>query len=181
MRIALIVMVTSCEFSFYPYQFLMRDSRDSVPCLIYHFRSSRTNRWYVVRVEEYPNHFYGIKFYLKSDSNSPHKYNRLTGLNEPRPLIRTCIAILMEIAQNDPLSSFGFIGANCVNESIAITKRFRVYRRVLTSYFSENKFLHYQIEAQSAYALVRKESLRVNPNLIQDISIYFSDNYTNFD
>lgn len=109
-RIALIVMVTSCEFSFYPYQFLMRDSRDSVPCLIYHFRSSRTNRWYVVRVEEYPNHFYGIKFYLKSDSNSPHKYNRLTGFNEPRPLIRTCIAILMEIAQNDPLSSFGFIG-----------------------------------------------------------------------
>ena len=42
----------------------------------------------MARVEEYPYHFYGIKFYLKSDANNPNKYNRLTGFGEARPLKR---------------------------------------------------------------------------------------------
>ena len=85
--------------------------------LIYHFRSTRTKKWYIVRVEQYPNDFYGIKFYLKDDRLNPHKYNRLTGLNEPRPIIYTCIAILMELAEQNPNASFGFIGANLLGES----------------------------------------------------------------
>ena len=174
-------MVTSCSLQHYAYHFVMRDSSGAVPCLLYHFRSEMTKQWYIVRVEEFPHHFYGIKFYLKSDKNSPYKYNRLTGLNEPRPVIRTCIAILLEIAQKEPLSSFGFIGANCEDEGYAETKRFRVYRRILTSYFSEEHFLHHQVVAQSAYAMVRREALAKNPHLVDEISTYFSDNYTNFD
>ena len=128
--------------SYYPFQFLMRSTASAVPCLLYHFRSTRTRRLYIVCVEEYPDHFYGIKFYLKDDAHSPFKYNRLTGLNE---------------------------------------KRFRVYRRILTSYFSQNVFEHYQITQQSAYAMVRKLELAARPDLIEQISMYFSDNYTNFD
>lgn len=174
-------MATLCDFSYYPFQFLMRSTADAVPCLLYHFRSTKTRRWYIVRVEEYPNHFYGIKFYLKDDAHSPHKYNRLTGLNEARPVIRTCIAILMNIAEKDTHSSFGFIGANLEGETHNETKRFRVYRRILTSYFSQNVFEHYQIVQQSAYAMVRKSELAIKQNLIEQISMYFSDNYTNFD
>ena len=149
--------------------------------LIYHFRSTRTKKWYIVRVEQYPNDFFGVKFYLKDDRLNPHKYNRLTGLNEPRPIIYTCIAILMELAEQYPNSSFGFIGANLLGESERETKRFRVYRRVLTTYFSEEYYLHYQIVEKSAYALVRKTVLENNPNIINEISTYFSDNYTDFD
>ena len=149
--------------------------------LIYHFRSTRTKKWYIVRVEQYPNDFFGVKFYLKDDRLNPHKYNRLTGLNEPRPIIYTCIAILMELAEQYPNSSFGFIGANLLGESERETKRFRVYRRVLTTYFSEEYYLHYQIVEKSAYALVRKNVLENNPNIINEISTYFSDNYTDFD
>ena len=149
--------------------------------LIYHFRSSRTKKWYIVRVEQYPNDFYGIKFYLKDDRLNPHKYNRLTGLNEPRPIIYTCIAILMELAEQNPNASFGFIGANLPGESDHETKRFRVYRRVLTTYFSEEHFLHYQIVEKSAYALVRRHVVNNNPEIIKEISTYFSDNYTDFD
>ena len=165
----------------YPYKFLTRQSAGDIPVLIYHYRSTKTNRWYIVRVEQYPNEFYGIKFYLKADSRSPHKYNRLTGLNEPRPIINTCIAILMEIAKQNPNSSFGFIGANIIGESEHETKRFRVYRRVLTTYFSEKHYLHFQIIEKSAYALIRKSTIENNPNIIEEISTYFSDNYTNFD
>ena len=165
----------------YPYTFLTRQNTGGLPVLIYHFRSTRTKRWYIVRVEQYPHEFFGIKFYLKDDRLNPHKYNRLTGLNEPRPVVNTCIAILMELAAQYPNSSFGFIGANMLGESEAETKRFRVYRRILTTYFSEEHYLHYQLVEKSAYALVRKQALSRNPNLIKEISTYFSDNYTNFD
>ena len=165
----------------YPYTFLTRTNTGEIPVLIYHFRSTRTKKWYIVRVEQYPNDFYGIKFYLKDDRLNPHKYNRLTGLNEPRPIIHTCIAILMELAEQNPNASFGFIGANLLGESDHETKRFRVYRRILTTYFSEEHFLHYQIIEKSAYALVRRHVLENNPDLIKEISTYFSDNYTDFD
>lgn len=165
----------------YPYTFLTRQSTNEISVLIYHFRSTRTKKWYIVRVEQYPNDFFGIKFYLKDDRLNPHKYNRLTGLNEPRPIIYTCIAILMELAEQYPNSSFGFIGANLLGESENETKRFRVYRRILTTYFSEEHYLHYQIIEKSAYALVRRQVLENNPNIIKEISTYFSDNYINFD
>lgn len=174
-------MTTSCSLSYYPFRFVMRCTDGSVPYRLYHFRSPRTHQWYLVRVEEYPYHFFGIKFYLKADAHNPHKYNRLTGLGEARPLINTCIAILMDIAEQEKESSFGFIGANLVGEGNQETKRFRVYRRVLTTYFSEDVFLHYQIIQQSAYAMVRKSTLVQQPDLIERLSTYFSDNYTLFD
>lgn len=174
-------MDTFCNFVYYPFTFLMRNTAGDVPCLLYHFRSTRSHQWYIVRVEEYPNHFYGIKFYLKADSNNPHKYNHLTGLNEARPVINTCIAILMDISKRHSDASFGFIGANLIGEGYYETKRFRVYRRILTTYFSEIYFEHYQILEQSAYAMVRRSELEKNPLLIDQISTYFSDNYSNFD
>lgn len=85
--------------AYYPYTFLMREQTRDIPVLVYHFRSPKSHQWYIVRVEEFPNKFFGIKFYLKSDSLNPHKFNRLSGLNEPRPVINTCIAILMELAE----------------------------------------------------------------------------------
>ena len=87
----------------------------------------------------------------------------------------------MELAEQYPNSSFGFIGANLLGESENETKRFRVYRRVLTTYFSEEHYLHYQIVEKSAYALVRKTTLENHPAIINEISTYFSDNYTDFD
>jgi len=174
-------MPISNNFYYYPFTFLMRSTTNDVPVLIYHFKSTRTNQWYIVRAEEYPNHFFGVKFYLKADANNPHKFTRLTGLNEPRAVINTCIAIMMELSKQIPSSSFGFIGANIEGEGNMETKRFRVYRRILTTYFSEEVYFHYQVVEQSAYAMVRKSELDKHPNLIQQISTYFSDNYSNFD
>ncbi|MCQ2346917.1 MAG: hypothetical protein MJZ92_03200, partial [Paludibacteraceae bacterium] len=90
-------------------------------------------------------------------------------------------AIMLEIVQRDEKSSFGFIGANLEGEDNKLTKRFRVYRRILTSYFSEEVFFHYQIEEKSAYAMVRKKCLEDDEYLIEKISTYFSDHYSDFD
>ena len=167
--------------SHYPYTFLMREQTGDIPVLVYHFRSTKSHRWYIVRVEEHPQHFYGIKFYLKSDTLNPNKFNKLSGLFEPRPVINTCIAILMELASMNPEASFGFIGANLIGESEQETKRFRVYNTILTTYFSEAQYLHYQILEKSAYALISRIALERNPDFILQVSTYFSDNYTNFD
>lgn len=135
----------------------------------------------MVRVEQYPNDFFGIKFYLKEDRLNPNKYNRMTGYNEPRPVINTCIAILLEIAIHNPHASFGFIGANMINEGMEETKRFCVYRRILTTRFSEDEFYHYQMEEQSAYVLIRRGELDNNPNLLKNLNTYFTEHYSNFD
>lgn len=103
----------------------MRDTTSGdVPFLLYHFKSSFSHQWYVVRVEQYPNDFYGIKFYLKADKLNPHKYNRMTGLNE---------------------------------------------------------FYHYQMKEQSAYALIRRSELDAQPQLLEELNMYFIQHYSNFD
>lgn len=153
---------------------------DDVPYRLYRFRSTKTRRFYMVRVEMYPNHFYGIKFYLKSDARSDKKYTRLTGLHEVRPVINTCINILLEISKEDARSSFGFIGAQMKNET-GVSKRFRIYSIITSTYFSETDFYHYTIEEKNAYALIRRSEICKNPNLVYEVSAYFSEHYTDFD
>ena len=94
----------------------------------------------MVWVECYRHHFYAVKFHLKNHRYSDNKYRYMTKLNEARQVIHTCINIMLEIAMEDDLSSFGFIGANSIGESIKETKRFQVYKILMATYFSEEHF-----------------------------------------
>ncbi len=85
--------------------------------LLYTFKSPKSHQWYWVWVEVYQCDFYAVKFHLKAHRDSPNKYSLMTGLNEARPVINTCIAIMHEIGNINPHSSFGFIGANMQDES----------------------------------------------------------------
>ena len=77
----------------------------------------------------------------------------MTGLHEARQVINTCMCIMMEIAKKDPRSSFGFIGANMAGESTIFTKRFKVYSRIVATYFSDEHFEHtMNIEKNCLYA-----------------------------
>lgn len=55
------------------------------------------------------------------------KYKLMTRLNEARPVINTCIAIMQAIANVNPRASFGFIGANmaCMVKAEYLTKQFQ--------------------------------------------------------
>ena len=49
---------------------------------------------------------------------------------------------MLSIYEEDPKASFGFIGANGFNEDTKCTKRYRVYSRIVATYFSDRVFYH---------------------------------------
>ena len=72
-------------------------SGDLLETYLYSFKSPKTHMRYIAEVEHYNLDLYAIKFYLKSHQNSKDKFTVLTNLHEARPVIYTCIAILIDI------------------------------------------------------------------------------------
>ena len=105
----------------------------------------------------------------------------MTGLGEPRRIINTCGAIMLGIAKEDPRSSFGFIGSNMEGEGISNTKRFRIYKILMLTYFSDRFFQHKANCEKSAYLLIRKSELVNNPHLMDDIESFFTEEYEYFE
>ena len=88
---------------------------------------------------------------------------------------------MLTIYQNNPKASFGFIGANGFNEDICCTKRYRVYSRIIATYFSDTHFYHKENIEKSAYMLINNISLDENPNLIKQIETFFFEQYEYFE
>lgn len=61
-------------------------------------------------------------------------------------------------------------------ETEYLTKRFRVYCRIMATRFTEDVFEHYQILQKSAYIMIRKSELEIHPQLLQ----LFTKNSFNF-
>ena len=61
---------------------------------LWKFKSTKSNKWYIVEVEEFPFHFYGLKFYYKGVSLSKNRYSLLTNDYEPRTIVMSCINIM---------------------------------------------------------------------------------------
>ena len=83
----------------------------------------------------------------------------------------------MDIYQKHPDASFGFIGANRIGESEANTKRYRVYKKIVTTYMGAETFYHHYNTEKSAYLLINKLKLKENPNLVSEIEQFFIDIY----
>lgn len=148
---------------------------------LYRFTSLKSGLDYMVRVEEYPNNMYAVKFYLKSHSNSDRKYQLLTNTYEARTVINTCINIMLSVYDKNDKASFGFIGSNSDGESISNTKRYRVYSKIIATYFSDKLFMHIENIDRSVYMLINRLELKHNPNLIEDIQCTFMQLYDYFD
>lgn len=170
---------------FYPYHFVQHFKVENEGRLqskrLYTFKSTKSNQWYWVWVELYDYHVYAIKFHLKSHRHSPHKYNLLTNTYEPRKIVFTCINIMLQVYQEDDHASFGFIGSNLLSESANNTKRFRFYRKIMATYFSEKYFVHQENSFKSTYLMINKVELTNNSNLLKDIQIAFMEQYEYFD
>ena len=149
--------------------------------LLYSFKSPKSHQTYWVWIEVYREHFYAVKFHLKAHRHSDYKYNLMTGLNEARQCIRTCMVIMDEVAKYDPMASFGFIGANRLDESEVNTKRFRVYRRFMLTHFGSDEYLHKFNVAKSAYVLINRKHLAEQPLLLDEIVEGFRKLYPYFE
>lgn len=120
---------------------------------------------------------YAVKFYPKKYKDSKNKYRIATNTFEPRRIINTCINIMLSIYKEDTMASFGFIGANGLNEnSTNCTKRYRVYSKIMATYFSSERFYHKENKEKSAYMLINKKSLHKDENLISKIESFSWNN-----
>ncbi|MBA7488295.1 MAG: hypothetical protein HG422_04595 [Prevotella sp.] len=147
----------------------------------YKFKSTKSNLWYIVLVEQYEHEVFAVKFYPKAWQNSKYKYRKLTNTREPRRVIYTCINIMLSIYKANPTASFGFVGANGVDEDISETKRYKVYTTIIATYFSDKHFFHKENKEKSAYLLINNLSLSRNPSLVKEIEDFFKNQYIDFD
>ena len=127
----------------------------------------KSGKVYLVDVEIYEKHIYGIKFYLKSQAHLKNRYKFLTNDFEPRRIVLSCIYIMKHYYEIDVHSSFAFIGANSAGEDMKCTKRFRFYRI----------FEHRVDEKNSAYLMLRKTEIQKNSSLIKEIEDFFKGIY----
>lgn len=127
---------------------------------IYRFKSKKTNHTYIVNVEIYSYEVYVIKFFLKNHRNSEHKYSLLTGHNEPRRIVNTCINIMLDIYDKFNTASFGFIGAPTflIETCTCNTKRYTFYSNIVATYFSKENFKHFASDSISGYLLLNKKN-----------------------
>ena len=130
---------------------------------IWGFRSSKSNKRYIVEVEKFTNHFLGLKFYWKGVAESKDRYSLMTNDYEPRTIVMSCVYIMLEYFRRDNCASFGFVAANDLNPSDDPTrpnKRFRFYRRMMLSIFGTETFVQGYDIKNSIYLLINKNMLQ---------------------
>lgn len=126
------------------------------------FKSSKTNKRYIVEVEKFSNHFLGLKFYWKGVVNSKQRYSLLTHDYEPRTIVMSCVYIMLDYFKKDNCASFGFVAANDLNSSnshAVPNKRFRFYRRMMLSIFGSETFAQGYDIRNSIYLLINRDML----------------------
>jgi len=141
---------------------------------VYNFRG-KTNKRYIVIVEEYNYFVFVVKFYLQERKVHPDKFTKLTNLNECSRVLTTIGQIIRELYQKNPYASFGFIGTNLPNESKNNTKRFRLYSRVVEQVISPVLFEHRSSLANSAFLLLNRDNHEAD--LLKKIEIMFETIY----
>lgn len=148
----------------YPFVFVMNDREYSDNqleyVLQYRFKSSKSHKTYIVRVERYVEHAYCVKFFDKAMMNSKNKFSTRTNTFEVRTILYTIFHILKDVLERDSKASFFFIGAEDEKDVLGLsTRRYNIYCRFVLSTISETLFEHYRIADLSLYILVNKLSV----------------------
>ncbi len=91
----------------------------------------------------------------------------LIGDNESLRIFNTCIAIAHHIHSENPAASFGFIGTSGFDEgSMENTKRYRIYKKLATTYFPLERFNHQRDDDNSLYLLLNLKNNALNTEMI---------------
>lgn len=144
------------------------------------FKSTKSNKRYIVEVEKFSNHFLGLKLYWKGVVDSKERYSLLTNDYEPRTIVMSCVHIMLEYFRKDDCASFGFVAANDINQSNETphpNKRFRFYRRMMLSIFGTETFAQGYDIKNSIYLLINKGMLQKGSVSISQIEIEISKLY----
>lgn len=166
----------------YPFIYQMTDKSGAdellVETLQYRFKSTKSHHTYIVRVEKYVSHSYCLKFFDKANINSKNKFSLRTNTFEPRTIFYTLYHIMLDVLRNDEKASFFFIGAEDEKDELgSATRRFRVYRRFVSSTVSNRLFEHYRRNDLSLYVLVNKKAIKDPFGYTEQIAKYVIEEY----
>lgn len=149
------------------------------------FRSTKSNKRYIVEVEGFENEFYGIKFYWKGVEKSINRYSMLTNDFEPRIIVRSCIEIMLDYFRKNNLISFGFvaapdlerdvIGKGC-NKELG-SRRFRFYRNMMINLFGPKTFYQASDTTNTIYLLINQQRLSSGKISLKDIEKKINQTY----
>lgn len=126
------------------------------------FKSTKSNKRYIVEIEYFSNHFLGLKFYWKGVASSKDRYSLMTNDYEPRTIVMSCVYIMLEYFKRDKCTSFGFVAADDLNNAghpNLPNKRFRFYRRMMLSIFGSETFAQGYDIKNSIYLLINNKML----------------------
>lgn len=124
---------------------------------VYTFRTKHGLK-YIVELPEYKIGVYGVKFCLGKHKRQPNKYKYLSGKGDGIVVLKTVVAIMLDVLRMNETASFAFFGMPLLEEGIEHTKRYNVYRAFSQRYFNPNNFEHYFNEKYSFYSLLNKKN-----------------------
>lgn len=149
------------------------------------FKSTKSNKRYIVEVEGFENEFWGLKFYWKGVEKSKNRYSLLTNDFEPRTIVRSCIEVMLEYYRMNRLVSFGFIAApdldnDVKNKNVDISsgsRRFKFYKRMMINLFGPKTFYQVSDSTNTIYLLVNMEQMTKGIVTLKDIELKINQTY----
>lgn len=161
-------------------------SSDSLRIIdLWTFKSTKTNKRYIVEVEGFEYEFLELKFYWKGVEKSKNRYSLLTNDYEPRKIVRSCIEGMLEYYRGNHLISFGFVAAPDLDKDIEGkridkthgSRRFKFYQRMMVNLFGPETFYQISDTTNTIYLLVNKMSITNGIVTIKDIEQKINETY----
>ncbi len=177
----------SDPIGYYKASFIMRSTDQSTLRIIdlWTFKSTKSNKRYIVEIEYFSNHFLGLKFYWKGVASSKDRYSLMTNDYEPRTIVMSCVHIMLEYFKRDKCASFGFVATDDLNNADnpnQPNKRFRFYRRMMLSIFGSETFAQGYDMTNSIYLLINNKMLSEGtlslPSIKKEISRLYEGEFS---
>lgn len=153
------------QFRFYPAKFVMRSQDMSTLRItdIWKFRSTKSNKTYIIEMEHFDHNLIGVKFFYKGNRWSENRYSLMTNDNEPRTIVYSCLELMRQYYLKDNTVSFGFIAAEEIDpskKSESRNRRYRFYKTLVVDYFGEKTFLHIDDPNERLYLLLNISQIK---------------------
>lgn len=127
---------------------------------IYRF-DTRGKERYLIYVTEYPECFYTIDFCRNKSKKSDNKWTEITGQDDAILILSTVVRLMIKLLYEgyEDSSSFGFVGARMADETNAeVSKRFRIYRKIMLNLIDRNAYVHLEDPKVDAYLILNPKA-----------------------
>lgn len=130
---------------------------------VWKFKSTKSNKWYIIEMEHIGEGLIAVKFYYKGVRWSKDRYSMMTNDNEPRTIVYSCFELMKRYYLEDNTVSFGFVAASDIDpakKTRAGNRRFRFYRTLVNNYFGTKTFVHLHDGQERLYLLLNRQQLK---------------------